>query len=119
MNLRMNVATKHARATARAVTRRAASAVSATTSVFMAMMDIRVMRMTVSKRRVMVTVGMRLDAVPVEVMIVPMVCVVAVCMRVCHRQVSVFMRMCFSPVQPETEGHERCGDPEQGTRHLA
>jgi hypothetical protein len=48
----------------------------------MAMMNIRIVRMAVPKRRVLVGMGVRLDAVPVEIVLVAVVLVMAVLVRV-------------------------------------
>ena len=48
-----------------------------------------------------------------------MVLVMVVRMAVFHRFVRVFMRMVFGQVQPDTQGHQRAGDPKAGAGALA
>lgn len=59
------------------------------------------MRMAVPQRRVLVVVRVRLDPVPVEIMLVAVVLVVAVLVRVIQRRVLVLMGVRFGQMQPD------------------
>lgn len=76
---------------------------------WMAVVDVRVMRVLVDQRFVPVAVDMRLLAVPRKVVRVLMVLVVAMRVRVLHRFVRVFVLVPLAQVQPEAEGHQRRG----------
>jgi hypothetical protein len=81
-------------------------------------MDIREMRMRVRHGCMAVRMGMRLVAVPREVVLVLVMRVVPVTMRVLERIVRVRMLMTFANVQPHAERHQRCSDPEKRRRQF-
>lgn len=64
-------------------------------SMTMAMVDVRIVRMAVPKRRMLVGMGMRFDTVPVEVMLVAVVLAVAVPMSVRQRRWARWTRRCW------------------------
>ena len=83
---------------------------------FVAVMQVRVMRMAVPQAAVRMRMGVRLLPVPCEGVPVLMMLVVHVGMRVLHRLVHVRMLVTFGQVQPDAERHERGSDPERGGR---
>ena len=84
-----------------------------------AMVQVRIVRMTVAQRLVCVRMGMRLGSIPREIVIVLMMLVMTMTMVVCHRFVHVFVLMTFADVQPHTEHHECAGKPERDGRVFA
>ena len=85
----------------------------------MAMMDVRVMRMRMPERLVAVRMHMRLGAVPLKIMLVPVMRIMAVGVRMRHGFMRVLMFVRFGQVQPDAGAHQRGGDPEDGTRMFA
>ena len=85
----------------------------------MAMMDVRVMRMRMPERLVAVRMHMRLGAVPLKIMLVPVMRIMAVSVRMRHGFMRVLMFVRFGQVQPDAGAHQRGGDPEDGTRMFA
>ena len=78
----------------------------------MLVMDVRIMRMTVSQRRVGVLVGVRFMSVPVEIVRVLVVFIVYVSVGVRDRRVGVQVLVPFGQVQPYARTHQRRGQPE-------
>lgn len=72
-----------------------------------AVMDVRIMRMAVPQIRMLVGMCMRLCAIPFKIMLVLVMLIVAMHVRVRHRQMLVFMRMRFAQVQPDAAAHQR------------
>lgn len=74
--------------------------------------------MRMGDRIVLMWVGMRLVAVPVEVVCVPVMFVVPVTMAVLHRLMRVSMFVTLAQMQPDAQPHENGGGPERPRRHL-
>ena len=68
-------------------------------------MDIGIVRMPVHQRQVPMHMHVRLHAVPVEVVRVPVVRVVPMGMRMFERLVRVFVFMALAQVQPHAQSH--------------
>ena len=79
-------------------------------------MQVGVMRMRVHQRIVPVAMGMRLAAVPVEVVRVTVMRVVQVLVLVLQHLVGMFMRVALREVQPYPEPHQDPGEPEDRVR---
>ena len=88
-------------------------------SVPVAVMQIRVMRMRVLDRFVDVWVGVRLAAVPREVMRVLVVRVMRMQVLVFERFVLVRMLVPLAEVQPHPQCHQGARDPETDRGRLA
>ena len=65
-----------------------------------------------------VFVRMRLGAVPIEVVFVPMMRVMPVPMRVIQWRMRVGVLVAFADMQPDAKGHQRGGEPEDRWRHF-
>lgn len=82
-----------------------------------AMMQIRVVRMTVNQRLVPMRMSVRLTRRIARVMRMPMVFIMDVGMRVFHRLVTMPMLVVLSKVQIEAEEHQyRCYGESRGDR---
>ena len=75
-------------------------------------MQVGIVGMAVHELGVSMCVGMRLDAVPGEIVLVPMMLVVRVRMDVLHRFVNVAMRVALAEMQPDPSCHEQRCNPE-------
>ena len=78
----------------------------------MPVMNIREMRVRMRDRRMGMRMGVRLVAIPREIVFVPVMRVVPMTMRVVQRGVRVRMLVTFADVQPDTQGHQGRGHPE-------
>ncbi len=87
-------------------------------SVRMPVMNIREVGMLVDEGGMPVGVHMWLLPIPREIMLVLMVFIVTMRMRVFHRLMGVFVLVPFAKMQPHTQCHQRCGEPEQEIRYL-
>ena|ERR1700737_4002143 len=76
------------------------------------MMDVREMNVPMNGCFVPVWVGMRLVAVPLEVVCVQVVRIVPMRMGMLSFFVSVLVFMTFAQMQPKTERHQQCGNTE-------
>jgi hypothetical protein len=81
-------------------------------------MDIWEMGVPMTQRGVRVLMGVRLFAIPIEGVRVPMMLVVSVRMRVGHRLVNVLMLVLLSHMQPHTATHADRRQPERGVATL-
>ena len=81
-------------------------------SMVVAMMQVRIVRMGVDHRFMPMRVRMRLYPVPIEIMAMLVVGVMRVTMSVIQALVRVFMLMPLTDVQPDTECHQSSGNPE-------
>lgn len=86
-------------------------------AVFMAMVDVRVVRMPVPKRFMPVPVGMRLGDRPLVRM--AMMVVVDMGMLVLDGLVRVVMGMAFGQMQPDAEGHQQARNDQLRIDRLA
>lgn len=84
----------------------------------MSVVNVRVVRMLVSHRRVLMWMFMRFTRIPTVIMFVLVVLVMVVHVRVFHRFVGVGVLMVFRQMQPDTQPHQRTGYPEGRTRRL-
>ena len=84
-----------------------------------AMMDVRVVRMAVHQRRMLVEMGVRLRAVPREIVLVLMMSLVHMPVPMSERLVCMFVLVTLGKVQPHTQRHEHGRSPEQRFRRLA
>lgn len=82
----------------------------------MLMVDIRIMRMRVGHRLVSMRVGMRLRAIPGEIMRVPVMCIMHMPVRMQHGFMGMQMVMLLGQMQPDAGAHERTGQPESAAR---
>jgi len=82
----------------------------------MPVVDVRVVRMTVSQRRVGMLVNVGPGAVPPVGVFMAMMLVVSVRVRVHEGLVPVFVSVMFRDVQPHAEPHQR-GRGDQGPCH--
>ena len=80
--------------------------------------DVRVMRMAVTERRMDVEVGMRGVTDDGKVMRMLVMLVMRVSVTVRERVVTVRMRMPLADMQPDPEAHETRGQPECGRRRF-
>lgn len=78
----------------------------------MAVVDIGKVRVTVREWLMYVRMGVRLIAIPGEIMGVLMMFVVTMAMVVGQRFVQVLMHMAFADMKPYTQGHQCTGQPE-------
>lgn len=78
----------------------------------MPVMNIREMRVSMRNGRVAVWMGMRLFAVPREIMHVLVMFIVTMPVVVIQRIVRVRMFVAFADMQPHAERHQRGRDPE-------
>ena len=83
-----------------------------------AVVDVRVVPVGVAQRPVLVGVGVRLRAVPVEFVDVLVVFVVAVPVRVLQRLVLVFVFMALGQVQPDARAHQGGQNAERANKVL-
>ena len=90
---------------------------STASAVFMAMMDVRVVRMPVPKRFVPVPVRMRLCRRSFVSM--AMMVVVEMAVLVLDRLVPVFMGVPFGQMQPDAERHQQASDDQLRRDRLA
>jgi hypothetical protein len=81
-------------------------------SMRMPVMNIREMRVRMRDRRMGMLMGVRLVAIPREIVLVLVMRVVPMTMRVVQRGVRVRMLVTFADVQPDTQGHQGRGHPE-------
>jgi hypothetical protein len=84
----------------------------AAASVAVPVMDVRVMRMTVSYHRVLVQVVVLADAAPFKFMRVLVVRIVAMQMVMRHRFMDMFVPMLFGQMEPDPQSHQKGGHPE-------
>ena len=70
-------------------------------------MQIGIVPMTVPDRRVGVRVRMRLGAVPGDVMLMLVMCVMHVSVRVCQGFMAMFVFVTLAQMQPDPGGHEQ------------
>ena len=82
------------------------------------MMDIREMGVPVAQPGMVVLMGVRLLAIPIDVR-VPMMLIVSVRMRMGHRLVNVVMLVLLGHVQPDSDTHAECRQPERGVTGLS
>ena len=75
------------------------------------MMEIGKMRVMVTQKPMRVSVGMRLAAIPIEFVLMPMMIVVRMGVRMQHRLVNMLMHVVFGNVQPDTDSHTHCRAP--------
>ena len=80
--------------------------------------NVRVMRMLVSLRRVLMRVLMCCMVIPTVIMFVLVVLVMVVQVRVFNRFVGVGVFVVFCQMQPDTQPHQRTGHPEGRTGWL-
>src|SRR5437660_1699255 len=79
-------------------------------SMRMPMMDVGKVNVPMDDCFVPVRVGMRLDAIPFEIVCMLVVRVVPMRMGVLNLFVSMLVFMMLAQMQPEADRHERCGD---------
>src|SRR5882672_10718974 len=96
-----------------------ASASAQKQSVAVPMMDVRIMLMAVRHGDVAVRVGMRLGAVPGEIVLVAMVLVVCVRVLVLQDLVPVRVPVALGEVQRDAGGDQRRSGPEERIGRLA
>ena len=75
-------------------------------------MNIRVMRVAVRHGDVRVQVAVIFIATQASFMRVKVVFIMAVLMRMLHHLMQVFVGMVFREVNPHTQSHKSCGNPE-------
>lgn len=85
----------------------------------MAVMNVRIVRMTMRHRRVPVGMQVRFTRVPCEVMLVKMMLIVLMCMLVLVRMVRMTVAMALVQMQPHSGSHQQCGQPEAARSVLA
>lgn len=78
-----------------------------------AMMNIREMSMGVRHRHVLMPMGVRLLAVPLEIVCMLMMFVVAMPVIVVHQHVCMRVLVALANMQPDAEHHQRGGHPKQ------
>ena len=74
------------------------------------MMDVWEMNVFMDRRFVPVRVGMRLDAVPLKIVDVPVMHVMSMSVGVVDCIVCVLMFVAFAQMQPKTDRHKYAGD---------
>ena len=74
------------------------------------MMDVWEMNVFMDRRFVPVRVGMRLDAVPLKIVDVPVMHVMSMSVGVVDCIVCVLMFVAFAQTQPKTDRHKYAGD---------
>ena len=84
----------------------------------MPVMNIRVVGMFVNDGGVSVGMDVGFLSIPRKIMLVLMVFIVTMRMRVFHRLMGVFVLVPFAQMQPYTQCHQRCREPEQDIRYL-
>ncbi len=77
-----------------------------------AVMDVRIVGVTVLQRSMHMRMVVRFFAVPWKAVVVMVMLVVAMTMLVCKGLVRMFMRMPLAHMQPDTQGHQCTGQPE-------
>lgn len=77
-----------------------------------AVVKVGVMRMRVHQWLVPVAVRMRLAAIPIEIMCVPVMRIVLMLVFVLQYLVGMCVRVVLRNVQPYAERHQRAGEPE-------
>ncbi len=88
-------------------------------SMFVSMVDVRHMLVRMRCRFVCVLVGVRLAAVPSEIVRMPVMRIMNMRMRVLERSVRMLVPMPFGEMQPDPDGHQDSGDPECRCGRLA
>ena len=83
------------------------------------MMDIWEMGVPVAQPDMLVLMGVRFFAVPIEGVRVPMMLIVSVRMRMGHRLVNVVMLVLLGHVQPDSGTHAERRQPERGVTGLS
>ncbi len=78
----------------------------------MPVMDVGIVGVRMRENRMPMRMRVRLDAVPGEVVYMPVMRVVAMPVRVLGRLVRVTVRMPLAQVEPDAERHQRGGGPE-------
>ena len=82
------------------------------------MVNIRIVRMRMPKRRVDVFVSVWFAWVPGKIMRVLMVFIMNVSMAVTHRFMGMFVHVFLSQMKPDPRSHQSSGQPEEETRGL-
>ena len=84
----------------------------------MPVMNVRVVRMLVRQHLMPVGMRVRLSGVPGKGMRVLVVLVMRMPVAVLQRLMTVFVFMPLANVQPDADGHQRSGYPEEWARHV-
>ena len=82
------------------------------------MVNIRIVRMRMPKRRVHVFVSVGFALVPRKIMGVLMVFIMNVSMTVTYKLVGMLVQVFLSQMKPDARSHQSSGQPEQETRGL-
>ena len=75
--------------------------------------DVGIVGVRMREHRMPMRMRVRLDAVPAEVVRMPVMRIVAMPMRMLGRLVRVTVRMPFAQMEPNAECHQRGGRPER------
>lgn len=84
----------------------------------MPVMDVGKVRVRVSDRRMLMRMRVRLFTVPIKIMRMLVVLVVPVSMVMVQNLVSVRMFMPLTDMKPDSQSHERRGNPERQRWHF-
>lgn len=74
--------------------------------------EIRKVRMSMHQRLMVMYMQMRFSTVPREIMFVLVMQVMCVSVRMCRRFVRMLVIMTLGQMQPDSDAHEKSGDPE-------
>ncbi len=75
--------------------------------------------MSMSKRLVFMCVGMRFNAIPIEIMLMLVVGIMGMFMAMPHYFMRMFVFMMFGQMQPYADSHQGGGGPEKRSRRIA
>ena len=84
----------------------------------MTVVYVRVMRVRMDQRRMLVFMGVWFTSVPLEIMMVPVVFIVAMAMSVPHVPMLMHVGVLLGQMQPYADPHQDCRRPEHGIREL-